>query len=264
MSVVAKEFWLLMFAALLTSTGTAAEPERKIPPSALRSGISFAGADVRAMQADDFGNPGMLWVERGEKRWNEPASGGKACRDCHGDAAGSMKGVATRYPAFDARSGRLLTLEARINDCRSQRQRQPAFDYESDDLLALTAYVATQSRGMPVNVSIDERARGAFERAQLLFYRRIGQFNLSCAQCHESNYGRRIYAEAVSQGHPTGFPAYRLEWQAFGSIERRLRACFSGVRADMPEHGSAELAELQLYLGWRAKGLPVESPGVRR
>ena len=255
---------LLLAFAFALSNVHAAEPPRAIPLAELRSGITFAGANVQALQADDFGNPGMLWVERGEKRWSEAPAGGKSCRDCHGDAAASMKGVAARYPQADARGGRVLTLEARINACRTQRQQQPALEYESDDLLGLTAYVATQSRGMPLKVTIEGRAWEAFDRARALYYRRIGQFNLSCAQCHEAGYGRRIYAENVSQGHPTGYPGYRLEWQAFGSIERRLRACYSGVRAEMPEHGSAELAELQLYLAWRGQGLPIESPAVRR
>jgi sulfur-oxidizing protein SoxA len=256
--------WSLLLFALGLSNLHAAEPPRAIPLSELRSGITFAGANVQAMQADDFGNPGMLWVERGEKAWTTAPPEGQSCRDCHGDAASGLKGVAARYPQVDAKSGRVLTLEARINGCRTGRQRRPALEYESDELLGLTAYVATQSRGLPVKVAIEGRGWEAFERARSLYHRRIGQLNLSCAQCHDAGYGRRIYGEAVSQGHPTGYPGYRLEWQAFGSIERRLRACYSGVRAEMPEHGSTELAELQLYLAWRAQGLTLEAPGVRR
>ena len=37
-----------------------------------RSGIEYASVDIRAMQADDFSNPGMLWVSRGEMLWNKP------------------------------------------------------------------------------------------------------------------------------------------------------------------------------------------------
>lgn len=251
-------------AVALAAPAIAAEPRRAIPLSELRSGISFAGADVRAMQADDFGNPGMLWVERGARLWNTAEGSAKSCSSCHGEAAVSMKGVAARYPAWDAASKRVLTLEGRINQCRTGQQQLAPLQPESDGLLSLTAYVATQSRGMPMHVTIDEHTAPAFERARALYYRRIGQFNLSCSQCHEQSWGKRIYAEAVSQGHGTGYPGYRLDWQAFGSLERRLRACYSGVRAEMPEYGSAELAELQLYLAWRAQGLPVEAPGVRR
>ena len=32
----------------------------------------------------------------------------------------------------------------------------------------------------------------------------------------------------------------------------------------MPEYGSPDLQDLQAYLAWRAQGLAMESPGVRR
>ena len=103
--------------------------------------------DTQAMQNDDTANPGMLWVLDGEALWKRKAgSADKACADCHGDAAASMKGVAARYPVFDKALGRPVDLEARINIAAptDSRRRPP---YESRDLLALTAFVARQSRG---------------------------------------------------------------------------------------------------------------------
>lgn len=239
--------------------------ERALPLPALRSGLTFAGPDIRAMQADDAGNPGMLWVERGEKLWNAAAGPeGRACASCHGDARVSMRGVAARYPAHDAATGTLFDVEARIDDCRARRQQAGRLPRESEDLLALTAYVAHQSRGLPVAVSIDGPAHAAFLRGQASYYRRQGQMNLACAQCHEQNWGKRLLAETISQGHGNAYPAYRLEWQTLGSLQRRLRACFNGIRAEMPAAGSAELTDLELFLAWRAQGLSLEAPGVRR
>jgi sulfur-oxidizing protein SoxA len=253
---------LLSAAALLLLSGAHAQ-ERALPLESLRSGIEFAGADVRSMQSDDFANPGFLWVERGERSWRD-ASAGPSCASCHSDATASMRGVAARYPAFDATSATVLDLEARINDCRVRRQKQAALARESDDLLGLTAYVALQSRGMPLAARIDGPARAAFDRGRAFYGARHGQVNLSCAQCHEQNWGKRLYAETLSQGHGNAFPAYKLEWQTLGSLQRRIRACLFGVRAEMPPPGAAELTELELYLAWRAQGLPLESPGVRR
>ena len=239
--------------------------EPPIPRSALKSGSEFTSADLRAMQADEFANPGMLWVTRGERLWREPAgTSGKACAGCHGDARASMKGVATRYPRIDPGAARLVDVEGRINLCRDRNQGAPALPHESDDLLGLTAYVTHQSRGMPMNVTIDSQNGRDFERARNLYYRRSGQMNLACAHCHDRNWGRTLAAEKISQGHGTGFPAYRLEWQKVGSLQRRIRACYSGLRAEMPAYGARELVELELYLAWRANGLPIEAPAVRR
>ncbi|MFO1398939.1 MAG: sulfur oxidation c-type cytochrome SoxA [Burkholderiales bacterium] len=230
-------------------------------PSPLRSGIEFAGADVRAMQDDDAANPGLLWVERGKVLWS---AGDAACASCHGVAEQSMRGVAARYPAWDADAGTVLDLAARIARCRSERQQGAPLAREGDDLLALTAFVTFQSRGMPMAVRIDGPARATFERGRTLYFERHGQMNLACTHCHDRNWGKRLLRETISQGHGTAFPAYRLEWQSLGSLERRIRACFFGVRAQMPPPGAPELTALELYLAWRAGTLPLESPGVRR
>ena len=234
-------------------------------PRPLKSGIEFASAEVRAMQADDFANPGMLWVARGEKLWRARAGeADTACSDCHGDAAASMKGVAARYPVIDPGTARLVDIEGRVNLCRTRHQRAEPFPYESDELLALSAYVAHQSRGMPVSVELDWQNRRHFERGRELYHQRIGQMNLACVHCHQRNWGKQLLAQTISQGHGNAYPAYRLEWQKLGSLQRRLRACFYGVRAEMPPYGAQELLELELYLAWRAQGLPIEAPGVRR
>ena len=102
------------------------------------------------------------------------------------------------------------------------------------------------------------------DRGKTLFYTRIGQMNLACTQCHDRNFGRKLLNDTVSQGHGNGYPGYRVEWQTMGSLHRRLRACFFGVRAEVPAAGSQDLLDLELFLGWRAQGLKVEVPGVRR
>jgi L-cysteine S-thiosulfotransferase len=256
----------LVLLTLVLGACTSAAPIREI--AAPRSGVTFASNDIHQLQNDDAGNPGMLWVEQGKALWRQGVEGAgadnKSCASCHGDAEKSMRGVAARYPVYDAAAGNILNLEGRINQCRVQRQHAEPLRYESDGLLALTAYVANQSRGMPVEASIDGPARPHFEAGRVQYVTRQGQLNLSCAHCHERNWGRTLLAEPISQGQSNGFPAYRLEWQGLGSLHRRLRACQFGIRAEQSPPGSQELIDLELYLAWRANGLPVEAPGVRR
>ncbi|MFN0163823.1 MAG: sulfur oxidation c-type cytochrome SoxA [Burkholderiales bacterium] len=243
----------------------AVEPQRVLRLDQLRSGSSFMSADLRAMQADDFANPAMLWAERGAAAWARPAgAAGRSCASCHQDAQTSMRGVAARYPRFDAGTKTLINLEGRVNLCRTGQQGVAALPYESEELLALTTHIARASRGQPLAARIDGPAREHFERGRTLYQTRIGQMNLACMHCHDWNAGRRLLSETISQGHPNAYPAYRLEWQSIGSLHRRLRACFFGVRAEMPAAGAAELVDLELFLVWRAQGLPVETPGVRR
>lgn len=252
---------LAIVVAVMAQAAIAAE--RVIPAESLRSGVEFAGTEVRRLQGDDFENPGMLWVTRGEQLWRQAPAGAKSCSECHGEPA-SMKGVATRYPAIDAGSGRLVNVEGRVNTCRTRHQNAPRFARESPELVALATLVTHQSRGMPFNVDITGPLQKFFERGRSLYYTRVGQMNLACTHCHERNWGRRLLAETISQGHGTGYPAYRLEWQRVGTLDRRLRACFMGVRAEPPPEDSGELVELELFLAWRSAGLLIEVPGVRR
>ena len=70
-----------------------------------------------------------------------------------------MRGVAARYPAFDAALGRPVNLEQRVNLCRTEQQKAEPLAYESRELLALSAYVGKQSRGLPIAVVNDEKTK---------------------------------------------------------------------------------------------------------
>jgi sulfur-oxidizing protein SoxA len=252
-------------AALLIAAGIAAPLfAGEIPLAERRSGFSFMTPDTQAIQNDDTANPGMLWVLDGEALWKRKAgSAGKACADCHNDASATMKGVAARYPAFDKELGRPVNLEQRINLCRVRNQQATPLTYESRDLLALTAFVARQSRGVGIEANADPQLEPFVAKGRQLFMLRQGQLNLACTNCHDDNWDKRLAGSAITQGHPTGYPLYRLEWQSLGSLQRRLRACITGIRAQAYDYGAPELVELELYLMSRARGMPIETPAVR-
>ena len=248
------------FLAALTVLSASAD----IPLNERRSGYADLSRETKAMQDDDTVNPGMLAVLEGEDLWKkESGSEAKACADCHGDARVSMKGVATRYPAFDAPRGRPVNLEQRINICQAERQQSKPFAYESKDLLALTAFVAMQSRGLPIAPPDDAQLTPFREAGRELYFRRQGQLNLGCNQCHDDNFGKRLAGNLIPQAHPNGYPIYRLDWQSIGSLQRRLRNCMTGLRAQPYEFGAPENVDMELYLMWRARGTTVETPAVR-
>lgn len=230
-----------------------------------RSGYTFAEPETRAMQDDDFQNPGFLWVERGQALWSKAeGEAGKSCESCHGKAEAGMKGVGATYPKFDAKAGKVVNLEQRINLCRTQNMKADAWKYESDPLLSMTTFVRYQSRGMPVNVSVDGPAAPFFEKGKAFYYERRGVNDMACKHCHEDNPGNHIRTELLSQGMANGFPTYRLKWQKLGSLQRRLAGCNEEIRADPYPLGSDEYTNLELFLAWRANGLPVETPSVRK
>eukprot|EP01037_Dinobryon_pediforme_P006612 gene6612-6681_t len=231
--------------------------------AAPRSGYVDASPATRAMQDDDSANPGFLWVQQGEAMWSAPPEGGgQSCATCHG-APSAMRGVAARYPAFDVKRGAPLTLAQRINLCRTEHQSAKPLDQDSDGMLGLAALIGLQSRGMKMAVQQDGPMTPFREAGERLYNTRLGQLDLSCHQCHDTLAGQRLAGSLIPQGHANGYPEYRLEWQAMGSLYRRIRNCLTGVRATPFPPDAPELTEIEIYLAGRATGLTVETPAVR-
>jgi sulfur-oxidizing protein SoxA len=229
-----------------------------------RSGYEFLAAETRAMQDDDFSNPGFFAVERGAKLWDSvEGAAGKACASCHAPGDTAIRTAGVSHPKIDPASGQLFGLERRINQCRAAHMGAAPRAYESVDLVALTAFVRHQARGLAVAVATDGAAAAHAERGRAFFEQRRGLFDLSCADCHDRNPGRKLRAEAVSEGHVNGFPAYKLKWQEVGSTHRQFQRCEALARSIPHEAGSPEYLDLELYLAARGNGLKVETPAVR-
>jgi sulfur-oxidizing protein SoxA len=231
----------------------------------MKSDYHVSTSTTQTIQSDDFTNGAFLWVDQGEELWsNVEGAAGKSCASCHDDATKTMKGVGATYPKYNAGVGKMINLEHRINLCREQNMQAKPWKWESDQLLGMTAYVKLQSRGMPVNVSIDGPARPFYEKGKKFYFQRRGMMDVACAQCHIDNEGKMARADLLGQGHSNGFPTYRLKWQKFGSLHRRFRGCNKNIRAQPYKAGSDEYTNLELFVSHRGNGLKVETPSVRR
>ncbi|MEP3248347.1 MAG: sulfur oxidation c-type cytochrome SoxA [Sneathiella sp.] len=260
------------FLAISTMTAAvAADAERKSiaapeghPLDEIISGYEFRAPETQNLQDDDFENPAYLWVEKGEELWDTAdGKAGKACSSCHEDAAETMKTAGAEFPKWNAKQGKPVNLEQQINLCRTDQMQASKWKWESEELLSMTSFVRSQSRGVPVNVQVDGQMAPFFEKGKDLYYKRVGQLDMACANCHEDNYGTNIRSDMLSQGQSNGFPTFRLKWQKVGSLHRRFKGCMKNIRATPYKVGSDEFVNLELYVGYRGKGLPVEAPAVR-
>ena len=273
-----------ILATLLTTTGTYADPvddtlilneetelvTRTAAPAhvseeldEVMSGWLFRGKETRAMQADDFDNPGMIFVEKAQDTWvTAEGSEGKSCSSCHDDMD-SMAGVKATYPKWNEAAGEVRTLQMQVNDCRTNRMGAEAWKYDKGDAINMEAALSSVSRGLPVNVAIDGPAQSTWEKGKELYYTRTGQLELSCANCHEDNYGNMIRADHLSQGQINGFPVYRLKNTKLNGAHSRFKGCIRDTRAETYKPGSEEFIALELYVASRGNGLSVEGPSIR-
>lgn len=249
--------------AVYTSGGIAISADHPLHGD-IKSGYDYRGAKTQAMQDDDFENPAFLMVDQGESAWSTAeGEAGKSCASCHGDDASSVKAVASTYPVYNEASGKLINIEQQINACRTDNMKAEPYKWESPAMLSMTAYLKSHGRDDVVNVKIDGPAAPFFEKGKEFYYARRGQLDMSCAHCHEDNYGNNIRADLLSQGQSNGFPTYRMKWQGVGSLHRRFRGCNKNIRATSLAYGSDDYVNLELYLAWRGQGLPIEGPSVR-
>ena len=202
------------------------------------------------MQDDDTANPGMLWVLDGEALWSRKAgAAGRACADCHGDARASMKGVAARYPAFDATRGA-------AGQPRAAHQHLPhrAAAGAAARLREPGAARADRLRRAPVARPADRRRDRRPRRSRSstpaapLFQRRQGQLNLACAQCHDDNWGRQLAGNVDPAGAPD-----RLSALPAGMAGPRLAPA---AAAQLPGRHARRALRVRRARARRARALP--------
>lgn len=231
--------------------------------STIYSGWVFRSDETQAFQMDDFENPGMIFVDDAIDAWNTvEGSEGNSCASCHGDPE-SMAGVRAVYPKWNDAAEEVRTIAMQVNGCRTEQMGAEEWKYDGGDMLNMEALLASVSRGIPVDVAIDGPAQAMWEMGRDLYYTRTGQLDLSCANCHEDNYGNNIRADHLSQGQINGFPTYRLKNAKLNGVQSRFRGCIRDTRAETYAVGSEEFIALELYVASRGNGLSVEGPSVR-
>jgi len=229
-----------------------------------KSGYAFIKPDTRAMQDDDFENPGILSVEQGLELFNEKQdSASKACADCHGADGEKMdtKSIA-RYPVYDEKLSGIVTLQNTISNCRNNIGSK-ALPTNHPELIALETFVRNRAHGETVNVQTDGPMTELLEKGEKIYQTRYGLIDMSCSHCHSLYPGQMIRGQKISQGQGNGFPAYRLDIGEITNLNQRIQQCLTLMRAEPFDSDSTEIKLLQLYIMSRSNGLKIETPAVR-
>jgi len=239
---------------------------------------ALAASGLAQLQSANVMNPIGLWIDEGKRKWE------KDCSSCH--TLEKVVKAVPNFPKLDALQ-KLINLEDQISICR-QRVAATAnanananstatttastqtFYNDDNPTLELSTFLNDAARQLTINIAPPTNPSYAaiwkqnVADGEKLFKTRLGHMNLSCQQCHDGKVGASMRAQKITPGHPTGFPAYRISWQGLGSIERRIRACYSGVQAQVPAQQDIRLRQLELYLKTRAQGMQLEGPSTRQ
>jgi L-cysteine S-thiosulfotransferase len=227
------------------------------------SGYEFIKPETRVMQDDDFANPGLLSVERGQELFNKKHEKGKACADCHGEEGEKFdKKSLASYPVYDDNSKEIITLQKRIKDCQSTITDKPSVT-DHPDLIDLETFVRNRAHGEKVNIKTEGPVNELLRQGEEIFNTRYGLIDMSCQHCHGFYPGQMIRGQKISQGQANGFPAYRLATGEMANLHLRIQQCMTLLRAEPFATDSNEIKLLGLYLMSRSNGLDIETPAVR-
>ena len=231
----------------------------------------------RELVAD--GNPAELWEAKGELLWKQVRGPKNASLEkCDlGQGPGVIKGAYVSLPRYFADVNKVQDLETRLVTCIEQHQgiKTKATVYDRDDhkdIIALVTYIASESRGMPVNVPTSHpEEKRMYEVGKRIFFYRAGPYDFACATCHAED-NKRIRLQGLpnlTKNEPAGkaftsWPAYRVSNAQLWPMQKRLEDCFRQQRFPYVEFGSEVTIALSSYMGVTGNGVKSLAPTIKR
>jgi sulfur-oxidizing protein SoxA len=208
--------------------------------------------------------PYLEEVEKGKELFETPFKNGQTYASCFQNGG---IGIRQNYPFFNSESGKLHTLEGDINACREKNGEKP-LGWKKGDIAKISAYMASTSDGMKINIVIpdDPRALALYQQGKEHYYAKRGQLNLACSDCHYNYAGGQLRSEILSSslGHVTNFPVYRQKWKELGTLHRRFAGCNDQVRAKPYPAQSDEYKALEYFLSYMSNGQEVTAKRYRK
>lgn len=239
-------------------------------------------AQYREMFGDD--NPAELMEMQGEELW-KAKRGPKAVslEACDlGLGAGEVAGAYAQLPRWFKDADRVQDLEARLAWCMVEQQGFKHADVVAKpyseqgqpptDMEALSAWIAGQSRGVPIALPQSHaKEKAAYALGEQMFYYRAGPYDFSCATCHSQpdkrirlqNLPNLLDTKSAKAAYST-WPGYRISQGALRTIEWRMTDCARQQRLPQLQFASDGAIALITYMGVQAKGEPMAAPGLKR
>lgn len=228
-------------------------------------------------------NPAELWEMRGEALWKEPRGPKHASLErCDiGLGPGVVKGAYTVLPKYFPDTGKVQDLESRLVTCMETLQgltREEATKNhfgsgpKRSPMEALVAYITSESRGMPMHVSLSRpEEKEAYEIGKKMFFYRAGPHDFACATCH-GHPNLRIRLQDLpnltdpkdAQRAYTTWPGYRVSQGEVRTMQHRLNDCYRQQRFPEPGYASDAVTALTMYLAVNANGGKYNGPAVKR
>ncbi|WP_041440745.1 sulfur oxidation c-type cytochrome SoxA [Thioalkalivibrio sulfidiphilus] len=209
-------------------------------------------------------------AERGSELFHRKNQNGQSCASCHGDNGEKISDAQSRFPAFNKRLGRVVTMPTQIGSCASERLGENwVEDTKENSLIGM--YVATLADGVPVNIDVSGgEMKASYERGRDLFFKRTGHFNFACASCHTpptSGSYLRIQRPTTFFGDAAQYPVYHFPYSLPGddleyifTLQHQIKSCQILSRMYPGVEGSEPMTDIEVFLQASSNGFPISAP----
>jgi sulfur-oxidizing protein SoxA len=250
-------------------------------------GVALAQSDDplavgRKMLAED--NPGELWIEQGKTLFHQKRGPKSASLEqCNfGLGPGKLDGASAQLPRYFSDTDKVQDLESRLLTCMVQLQGFNRDDIvkraispagsNGSDVEALALYITSRSNGMKMDVSLShQKEYDLYKAGEYLFYRRSGQTDFACVQCHGEADKRIRLQDLIHMTDKKGvqevvstWPAYRGAHFVVRTMQWRLYDCFWQMRLPELKYASDASIALITYLHYQGNGAVIGVPGFKR
>ncbi len=161
---------------------------------------------------------------------------GLNCTSCHLNAgttayASPWVGLASAFPEYRSRSGKVISLQERINDCFQRSMNGKPLEFDSAEMNAIMAYMKWLSTGVPTGTNVTGRG---FEKMDTSLKPDPAHgkaiYTAQCASCHG--------AEGQGTRNPAGGYVFPPVWgkDSFnvGAGMARMYTAAAFVKHNMP------------------------------
>jgi thiosulfate dehydrogenase len=225
---------------LLLAAGTVACRARAVPPTPPAAALG-APADSE-IPADAFGaavRRGLALLTATRDSLPAHVDNDLRCTSCHLDegrrANGSWVGTFARYPQYNSRAGRVITIEDRINGCFRRSMNGTPLPADGADMRDIVSYLAFLSWRTPVGPAGSRGARFASLTADTANGRAV--FGGDCARCHGD----------AGQGTLVAPPLWGPRSFNIGAGMARVRTAAAFIHDNMPFDRPGSLTDQQAF-----------------
>lgn len=167
-----------------------------------------------------------------------------SCANCHLNAGQRDRGfpyvgIAGTFPQYRARDGRLISLQDRIADCFERSMNGTAPPFDSPEMMAVSAYIAWLSNGLPVGESPEWRGMNTILRE-----------NVIPIEALDVSRGETLYLQQFAMCHGPDGQGVDLGVAQAGPLW--------GPRSWNDGAGAARVYTLAGYIRWT---MPLTAPG---